>query len=185
MNKKNHQYKDAKDFHNVLKKDFPIIWREPEKGWWPCPSVTSFWYPAIYTCSEDIEKVVSHYANKSNLSIEYLPCVVQVKEKFGSLRFYLDRVNNLGKKIETKIYSIISRTEEEVNKICMSCGVTGAEQRKTFPDHQHLSFIKNTPFCEKCWRKEALAYSRNCNWKELREWFANTIVCTKFEEEKG
>jgi hypothetical protein len=69
------------------------------------------WYDLIYQLSEDITKYCS------TLRVE-CPIVVQVKEKFGGLRFYISS----GDKQITKF---IERAEEKSYITCDVCGEPG------------------------------------------------------------
>lgn len=71
------------------------------------------WYKLIYELSKKIEKY-----NKKLKKDEH-PCIaVQVKEKFGSLRFYVCGGND-------EIFKLINKAEEDSYKICEKCGKPG------------------------------------------------------------
>lgn len=69
------------------------------------------WYSIIYDLSEAIEEY-------NNLNPNEIVHAVQVKEKFGSLRFYVDEAPR-------EIYNIIDDTEAKSHKICELCGEPG------------------------------------------------------------
>lgn len=68
------------------------------------------WAELIYRLSEDI----SRHAVVAGLNI----IVTQVKEKYGSLRFYVDGEDD-------KISALIEDAEEESKTICEVCGSPG------------------------------------------------------------
>lgn len=82
------------------------------------------WYELIDTlCKELLKdsriklencKTTEEY-QKMIETLEPLPLIVQIKEKFGSLRFYVDNIN--------KNQEIIVRTTEQLSlKVCEFCG---------------------------------------------------------------
>jgi len=85
------------------------------------------WFDLIWKLCEDIEKVL-----KENEPIGFE--VIQVKEKFGSLRFYVDGGNNT-------IYQLINKAEEKSMTICENCGKPGKIDNSKY-------WIKT--LCEEC-----------------------------------
>ncbi len=83
----------------------------------------------LYKSSKDIEQV----EDSAGLNDEDWPRVAQVKEKFGSLRFYvrIGGENNENGKIASvqaaadQIWSLVSDAEIESHQICESCGNAG------------------------------------------------------------
>lgn len=76
------------------------------------------WYDIIWKLCEDIEKEleVAEPDVKENFD------VFQVKEKFGTLRFYTDNSND-------KINQLILEAEARTSVTCESCGKTGITKR--------------------------------------------------------
>lgn len=74
------------------------------------------WFDLIFNLSKAIEAE----AEKSGLarSSELWPKALQVKEKFGTLRFYVVNGSNA-------IYSLISQAEAKSAHICEDCGLPG------------------------------------------------------------
>jgi len=118
-----------------LFKDFSSFWYEPND---PSKSLMVFgfecgdgWFPLIYKLCADIQKEIK----ENNLENFY---VVQVKEKFGGLRFY---TYNSTEKIEELIRSAMKQSFHT----CEDCG----------------GYFKNRPkttnwtyaLCPKCWKK--------------------------------
>ena len=68
--------------------------------------------------------------------------VVQVKEKFGGLRFYTHGANE-------KIYSLIKEAEKTASKTCELCGSTDEVKKRT-----RNGWVKN--ICKRCHTKNLL-----------------------------
>ncbi len=104
-----------------LYSDFPNLYRGKDKS--PEESPMSFgfqcsdgWFSLIWKLSSDIEK------NAAREGIDpqsgKWPEAVQVKQKFGALRFYLDNSTE-------ELARLISEAAEESGKICEICGNPG------------------------------------------------------------
>lgn len=78
------------------------------------------WYQLIYILSADIENVAKHHAIDQNS--EQWPEVTQVKEKFGTLRFYI-KCQALD--IQKEVHRLISEAEFKSVTICEQCGAPG------------------------------------------------------------
>lgn len=76
-----------------------MVWGFPEDGW----------FSLIYECSDTIEKELLKIPEGTR------PCAQQVKEKFGTLRFYMSFENDV-------IEKAIERAEERSAKECEKCG---------------------------------------------------------------
>jgi hypothetical protein len=71
----------------------------------------SGWYQLIYDlCSE----IMTHCETTG----DRVPTAEQVKEKFGGMRFYVDRASEA-------VYNIIDRYESRSYKVCETCGEPG------------------------------------------------------------
>ena len=72
-------------FNELLLKDFPDIYKNQDNDHGFCGIETGpGWHKIIYTLSKDIQNTI-HYWSKEKVGEFY---VVQIKEKFGTLRFY-------------------------------------------------------------------------------------------------
>ena len=91
------------------------------------------WRELVWNLTEKIEKEVK----KGKLDFE----IVQVKEKFGGLRFYV----NCGTRRTRKL---IDNAEAESFKICEVCGETGRLGENAFHWYKTL--------CNKHWKEEVL-----------------------------
>jgi hypothetical protein len=74
------------------------------------------WFPLIAKLSEDIQKILD---SDPELNIQ----VVQVKEKYGGLRFYAH--GSTGREID----ALIDNAEEESENICENCGKPAVPQK--------------------------------------------------------
>jgi len=110
-----------KELARKLYLDFPELYKDRFK---PCSeSLMCFgfehgdgWFELVYKLSEDL-MVIS-----SKLGIEP-PVAVQVKEKFGTLRFYVDGYHEaIGERIE--------QAELESGRICEVCGNEGKQRNQ-------------------------------------------------------
>jgi hypothetical protein len=97
-----------------LKKQHPRLYRE--LGGIACGDG---WYNIIEALSEKLEKEIEKLVGENPAIAEtYLPAAVQVKEKFGGLRFYMG--------IETdEMSNLIRRAEEKSYHTCEECGWPG------------------------------------------------------------
>lgn len=109
MNKENTQY---------LFEHFKFF--KPEKGLQESLMKFGFechdgWFELIKRLCEDIEIELN---KKENINLKKSFEVVQVKEKFGGLRFYTGPTKD-------KIFKLIDKAEEESYHICEECGKKG------------------------------------------------------------
>lgn len=70
------------------------------------------WFDLIDNLSTEIEKI----CEKNNVEP---PQIVQVKEKFGGLRYYSGGIN---RKVSKEVFDLIIKAEELSFKICERCG---------------------------------------------------------------
>ena len=76
------------------------------------------WFELILELSLDIEKLVNKQQVEHGLDEKQLPYVVQVKEKFGGLNFYMSAQND-------EISALIRNAAKRSEKICEQCGLPG------------------------------------------------------------
>lgn len=79
------------------------------------------WYDIIAKLSSELEKWIIKYI-QNNPDDYNPPMALQVKEKFGTLRFYVSSATE-------EIHKLISATEIESGKICEFCGVPGQRDK--------------------------------------------------------
>ena len=102
-----------KELTDILVRDFPKLYQGVYKS--PKDSCMSFgfevgdgWFELIHNLSENIQ-----YAEGGTEIV-----ATQVKEKFGTLRFYIGSGSD-------EVYSIIESAEEHSSHICDVCGHDG------------------------------------------------------------
>lgn len=100
----------------------PILYRHRKAG--PQTNLMFFgfehgdgWYEIIYNASVEIESITEK-VKQEGVEESYLPSASQVKEKFGTLRFY---VHNQTKEIG----DIINKAESLSEVTCELCGQPG------------------------------------------------------------
>jgi hypothetical protein len=91
------------------------------------------WYPIIKKLCIDIEKELEKPENKE-LRKDFE--VIQVKEKFGELRFY----TNFGNE---RIFDLIGAAEEESHKVCANCGTRTEDIYKPFEKKGQIKRLRN------------------------------------------
>ena len=107
----------AREFENLLVENFPKLYRDmrgdPSKTCmaWGC-SVSNGWYDIIWELSEKVEPLIG------DTDI----CAAQVKEKFGTLRFYVNDYSN------EEINQLVQEAETKTNDTCEICGLEGSRR---------------------------------------------------------
>jgi len=104
---------------DYLVKNFPLLYRDRGKSMQETSMCWGFccedgWFELIKDLSKKLEKMVETW-RAENPDVEDHPCAAQVKEKWGSLRFYM----NFGTQ---KMFDAVSRAEKESEKTCEWCG---------------------------------------------------------------
>ena len=165
-----------REFVAKLQTSCPILWRSgtnAHDSMWASP--TPAWNDIVYECSVKLEALIVEHLDE--IPTASLPSVAQVKEKFGSLRFYVDNDN---KCIEDAAWEIIKEAEEKSCHICSSCGADeDATLRNKFFAHPNHAFGWVLVLCQHCWYEESLRRARISSQKELRQWFFETITHKK------
>jgi len=127
-----------KELQEKLFKDFPKIFKYTKKKTKPIIPMAfgcecgDGWYPLINSLCKTLQWQVDN--NK-----EPQPVAVQVKEKFGGLRFYIESGSD-------KIYDIISVYENISFIVCEECGMTTSTTKR---EKNHWMFT----LCDACWIK--------------------------------
>jgi len=107
-----------------LCKAFPRVFRNRHGS----PMETAFafgfecgdgWYDLLYKAASAIEREIINIKKEDPMvPDDELPCASQVKEKFGTLRFYMSFSNEA-------IDDIVTKAEEESEVTCEECGKFG------------------------------------------------------------
>ncbi len=80
------------------------------------------WFDIIYELSKKIEQIAITL-RKSGCDHDELPMVFQVKEKFGTLRFYMSKSTH-------EIQEFIRQSEQVSAQVCEQCGNPGSLKRR-------------------------------------------------------
>jgi len=73
------------------------------------------WFKLIYQLCKDIQRVIDNTPDEALKDFQ----VVQVKEKFGSLRFYCGAATS-------EIHDLIQEAEAKSSRVCELCGKRGS-----------------------------------------------------------
>lgn len=116
-----------KELDEALTSDFPLLYRDRHGNMRQTCMVWGFpgdgWEPLIRRLSEKLETLIQEYKDSNPDVPDYeLPRAVQVKEKFGGLRFYMSHY--LGDLADVMV-PLIMAAEEESLTICERCGAPG------------------------------------------------------------
>jgi hypothetical protein len=111
---------EYEEFSKRMHERFPLMFANPYGGF----ATGSGWYPLIETLCFNIQ---SHIDWNNNMAEKYPDMkykaikqvqVAQIKEKFGTLRFYYDGGNDI-------IAGMVSMAESLSGQICEECGDKG------------------------------------------------------------
>lgn len=109
------------DLDKALVEKYPNLYRDRHGDMRSTCMVWGFpgdgWYSILDTLSAQLEKEIIKYKTKYPDN-EHVPCAMQVKEKFGGLRFYMNCTTD-----EMEWY--IQEAEEKAWRTCENCGVPG------------------------------------------------------------
>lgn len=94
------------------------------------------WYELIYDLSMELEPLIEKYIEE-NPDEEYYPRAMQVKEKYGGLRFYMSSATD-------EMYDIIENYEMLSERTCEICGNPG--------EIRPGGWI--TTLCDECYEKD-------------------------------
>lgn len=133
----------VKRFEQQLKERFPTLFSEIHDINFYCPPG---W-------QQIVESVCIQLSNAPGF--ENVKCV-QVKEKFGGLRFYIESDSGEHRDI---YFEIIDKAEFESFQTCECCG------SKQNVGRTRNGYIETT--CESCWKDPNLHYHRNPTWKKI------------------
>ncbi len=106
----------------ALVRDFPLLYADRNTSMMQTAMCWGFecgdgWEPIIRKASKKIEKLIQAYL-KAYPDNGYLPRASQVKEKYGTLRFYLNSSTDAMEKI-------CEQVERQSEDICEECGAKG------------------------------------------------------------
>lgn len=110
------------ELDNKLVKAFPNLYRDRYSNMQSTAMCWGFecgegWFQLIWDLSEKLESLIIKF-KEENPDCEFLPAAVQVKEKFGGLRFYMTSATD-------EMYELISEAESKAEQTCERCGAPG------------------------------------------------------------
>lgn len=120
----------SKEFLKVCQSDFPEIFNDLPYG----IEVSKYWYTIVYALAQKI----SLYCLVHDMP---QPSFIQIKEKFGTLRIYIDSKDE-------NIRKFISEAERVSMRVCEFCGKIDTSIQK-----RYIGF-RLTTCCESCYKKE-------------------------------
>ena len=97
----------------------------------------SGWFQLIWDLSEKLEELIIQY-KKEYPNEPYYPQAIQVKEKYGTLRFYMTSAT-------TEMWDLIEEAEGKSEEICEICGE---------PGNLTTSYGWMSVLCDKCKEKK-------------------------------
>lgn len=112
------------ELDEALVRDFPLLYRDRHASMattcmcWGFPG--DGWEPIIRRLSEKLEPLLAA------MSEDERPTAMQVKEKFGTLRFYMT-----GGETE-EMNALIQAAEDESASTCETCGAPGTQRGKSW-----------------------------------------------------
>src|ERR1019366_2136722 len=111
-----------KELDDALCRDFPLTFRDRRASVRSTCMCWGFdcdegWEPIIRRASEKIERILGKMVVQ-NVANENMPRASQVKEKYGTLRFYFDCGTD-------EIYDILHEAEKKSETTCEECGGVG------------------------------------------------------------
>lgn len=119
-----HKFKDYEEFSNYMLNTFPKMYGEHfgfeiGKGWWPMlASLSRHIQGHINWRAETIERLMKNPSDRPMPEKVPQVVVLQIKEKFGGLRFYYNGGDD-------KIAGMVQMTEAWCGHTCESCGEPG------------------------------------------------------------
>lgn len=101
-----------------ISKEFPVLFRKKKEL-----EIGIGWYQLVY----DLAAGITLEAQKARIptNSEEYPWVMQVKEKFGALRFYMSGAND-------EMRALINAAETQSYTICEQCGEPGELRRESW-----------------------------------------------------
>lgn len=112
-----------KEYAQLIFQKCPLIYRGRNKG--PKHNLMCFgfecssgWFDMIFELSKKVEEI-AETMKANGLPEDELPMVSQIKEKFGTLRFYMSSTTE-------EIQNLINQAEHASSQACEQCGKPGS-----------------------------------------------------------
>jgi len=112
------------ELENKLIEAFPNLYRQHDKSMMETCMCWGFecgdgWFNLLWELSEKLENLINKFKQENPEG--YAPCATQVKEKFGTLRFYVNNDTD-------EMFNLISAAEDLSAVTCERCGKPGSER---------------------------------------------------------
>lgn len=130
----------------ALCKDFPHLFRDRNASIMNSAFGFGFetgdgWYSLIHSAASKIEPIIVKMIDEAIKTkkydvLDYLPTTIQIKEKYGTLVWYMSCMNE-------EIDSVIDETEKKSAETCEECGELGKLRGKMWLSTR----------CDACWKK--------------------------------
>lgn len=116
--------------------DHPLLFSYPIGTFFDC---ADGWLDLIEDLANKLEPLIKKFISENpSESAKDFPCASQVKEKYGTLRFYmLTETDEMSK--------LVHEAEDKSAKICENCGKEG----RLRGDHWYYTL------CDECWEKRS------------------------------
>jgi hypothetical protein len=106
-----------KELDDALCRDFPLLYSKRRGTIYQTCMAWGFecgdgWYDLIYRLSKKLERLIEAQPTDESA------CAAQVKEKFGTLSFYMDGATD-------EMYAAVNEAEAESARTCETCGAPG------------------------------------------------------------
>jgi len=135
------------EFEETLVKDFPNLFADMHGDMrvtcmhWGIDTGRG-WYPLLYDLSEKLEKLIVEYKQQYPKD-EYHPRAAQVKEKYGSLRFYMSSETD-------EMDKLIQEAENKSFHTCESCGNEGILNQGSWYEVRCKEHWRSVPDYDTC-----------------------------------
>ena len=110
------------ELDDKLCKAFPLLYAERQLSMDKTAMCWGFecgdgWFDILWEASSKLEPLIKKWVEE-NPDEEYHPCASQIKEKYGTLRFYMNFATE-------EMYEITEKAETESETACEECGSIG------------------------------------------------------------
>lgn len=113
---------EASEYDTLMCTSFPNLYRNRYADMRTTAMCWGFeigpgWRKLVYDLSTKLEPIIAQW-KKEYPEEEYFPCASQVKEKYGTLRFYMTSATD-------EMWNLTEEAESASSTICETCGAPG------------------------------------------------------------
>lgn len=112
------------DKENLLRNTYPNLYRPIYNGCHIPFECDDGWFDLIKCLSERLDPMIAEFLQDDGYD-DWAPHPVQIKEKYGTLRFYMTFATD-------EILKIVDEYETQSEKICEVCGEVGRLNQKGY-----------------------------------------------------